>query len=143
MAAPGVVQARPLEWMRVVGSIKFSGLPEIEDLARRHRAVSAAVIKLVAFRAALYADVGTGANIRPGVALLAAECEVGVRAVETVLRLLVDIGLLEVTRRGGGRGRGGTATTYRLIFADGLSDRVTCRSPTDVDVDADRRSTRR
>lgn len=127
---PGLLPLRPDEWVRVVGSVRFKGLPEIKALAAQHRDVAPSTVKAIAFRAALYADFRTGENMRPGAPLLAAECEVTVRTAEVVLRLLVDLGLLQVTRRGGGRGRSGTSTEYRLTAPPVLLDRLTYRSPT-------------
>lgn len=127
---PDLRPIKPAEWIRIVGSLKFSGMAELKDLAERHRGVSATYVKAIAFRAAAFADFDTGENMRPGAPLLAAECEVTVRTVEVVLRLLVDLGLLEVTRRGGGRGRSGAATVYRLTAPADLVERLTYRSPT-------------
>lgn len=75
-----------------------------------------------------YAD-PDGTRVRPGVKRLAAVTGLGQTTVKDLMGELVGYGLLEQTRRGGGRGGTGRASEYRLTIPVDLLDRFEMLTP--------------
>lgn len=102
---------------------------EWERIVRR--IVMPANTKLLALVLATYAD-QDGTRVRPGNPVLAAVTGQGVATVGRQLRQLRDeYGLLEQTRRGGGRGGTKRASEHRLTIPVDLLDRVELLTPSD------------
>lgn len=80
---------------------------------------------------ASYAD-PDGTRVRPGVKRLAAVTGLGQTTVKDLMRELREYGLLEQTRRGGGRGGKGNASDHRLTIPIDLLDRFEVLSPDDT-----------
>jgi hypothetical protein len=83
-------------------------------------------VKLIACVVAQYGNI-RGENIRPGLDLLAEDCDVDERTVRRALARLVELGLLERLSHGGGPTR--KAATYRLTVPEDLLERVEVRPP--------------
>ena len=79
--------------------------------------------KSVAQHLALYAD-ADGMNVRPGVAQLAAECELGESTVRKALKELERIKVIVLVHGGSDFGRRAVASEYRLVLPDDLADRL-------------------
>lgn len=93
------------------------------------RIVMPAHHKLVALLLATWAD-PDGSRVRPGMALLGAAMGRSERTAAAVVRSLCgEWGLIEQVARGGGRGRLGRTTEYRLSIPTDLMDRVRLLGP--------------
>lgn len=94
------------------------------------RIVMPAPTKLAAFTLSTYANLD-GTRVRPGAKVLAA---IAGESEKTAYRHLGvirdDLGLLELVRRGGGRGGSGTGNEYRLAVPADLLDRAELLPPT-------------
>lgn len=106
---------------------------EWTDVVRRARL--GRTIKTVAQALATYAD-ANGTRIRPGVARLAVECEIGKTAVKNAMAFLRDVGLIERTVYGSRRD--GRCDEYRLIIGPDILDKVTVLSPAQLRLEVDR-----
>jgi hypothetical protein len=83
--------------------------------------------KLVALSLGLYADTKTGANARPGNERLMQDTNLKETAVRTAKKRLLELGLLQVVRRGYSAGRSGgsgSAADYQLTFNPRVSELV-------------------
>lgn len=78
-----------------------------------------------------YAD-PDGTRVRPGVKRLAAVTKLGQTTVKNLLGELDEYGLLEQTRRGGGRGGTGKTSEYRLTVPVDLLDKFEMLTPDDM-----------
>ncbi|WP_189059622.1 helix-turn-helix domain-containing protein [Longimycelium tulufanense] len=107
---------------------------EWERILRRIRTLPW-TIKSYGFLLASYAD-PDGTRIFPGNKTLA---EITGHSLRTVARCLAylrtKLGLLQVVRRGGGRGRGRRATEYRLTIPTDLLERVELLDPAERDTE--------
>lgn len=97
-----------------------------ERLVRRLRV--APNVKFTAQTLASYGD-RDGTRIRPGNKRLAAVTGYEERTIVRALTQLRILGLIEVSRRGGGRHGKGRATEYRLTIPSDLVDRVPLLDP--------------
>lgn len=105
-----------------------TGRFEWERIVRR--AILPEPVKYLAFVLGSYAD-PNGSRVRPGNEVLAAVTGKGIRTVRRLLADLIDLGLIELVARGGGRGRVGRASVYQLTLPTDLLDRVELLSPGD------------
>lgn len=103
-----------------------TGRFEWERLVRR--AVLPEPVKFTAFVLGSYAD-PDGSRVRPGSEVLAAVTGKGLRTVRRLVGDLVALGFLELVSRGGGRGRGGRASVYRLTLPIDLLERIELLPP--------------
>lgn len=93
------------------------------------RIVMPKAVKFLALVLATYAD-GDGTRVRPGVDALIEDTESSDATVRRQLKQLRDkYGLIEQTRRGGGRGGKGKTNDYRLVIPPDLLDRCEVRAP--------------
>lgn len=113
MTAPTVMNANRFEWERLV-----------------RRLILPPTVKLVALVLATYAD-PNGTRVRPGQDVVAAVTGCTERTVQRQFRLLTEMNLIELVRRGGGRGGKGKASEYRLTIPVDLLDRFPMLSPGD------------
>lgn len=105
-----------------------TGRFEWERIVRR--AILPEPVKFMAFVLGSYAD-PDGSRVRPGNEVLAAVTGKGVRTVRRLLADLLELGLIELVTRGGGRGRVGHASVYRLTLPTDLLDRIELLLPGD------------
>nr|WP_162184896.1 hypothetical protein [Allokutzneria albata] len=84
---------------------------------------------------ATYAD-PDGTRVRPGVELLCLDTGDGDRQVRRIIKALAAHGLVELVRRGGGRGGRGTAAEYRLTLPSNLLERGLLRDLTPAEGDS-------
>lgn len=95
------------------------------------RAVLPKPVKLLALILATYAD-ADGTRVRPGNDILAAVTGDSEKNVRRLLgRLRDDLALLELVRRGGGRGGRGSASEYRLVLPTDLLERLDLLGPSE------------
>jgi hypothetical protein len=92
------------------------------------RCLLGSTVKLVAYTLANYAS-KDGSNVRPGVALLVKDTELGERTVRDALTLLRNLGLIERTFQASATGLRDKADEYRLTFPDDLTERVEMWDP--------------
>ncbi|MEU4224346.1 hypothetical protein AB0F17_08635 [Nonomuraea sp. NPDC026600] len=92
------------------------------------RCLIGSTVKLVAYTLANYAS-GDGGSVRPGVALLVKDTELGDRTVRDALTLLRGLGLIERTFHASLTGLRDKADEYRLTFPDDLGERVAMWDP--------------
>lgn len=88
--------------------------------------------KLVALSLGLYADTKTGANARPGNDRLMRDTNLKETAVRTAKKRLLELGLLQVVRRGysaGRNGGSGSAADYQLTFNPRVTEFVSFAMP--------------
>ena len=113
---------------------------EWTDLVRRARL--GRTVKGAALVLASYADFATGTRVRPGLARFALEAELHYNTAKEILAKLQQIGLIELVRRGRGRGN---ADEYRLTIGAQVLDELTVLSPAELArlVEESRRSKRR
>lgn len=103
------------------------GRYEWERLIRR--AVLPRPVKFTALVLATYAD-PDGSRVRPGLDVLAAVTGYSDRNVRRIMTTLTDqLGLLRLVIRGGGRGRAGRSSVYRLTIPVDLLERVELLPP--------------
>src|SRR4051812_14847219 len=81
------------------------------------------MLRLVAVRLSMFADVD-GGSVRPGTELVGVGVGISERQAWRYVRQLQDLGLIDRTVRGGGRGRR-TANEYRLTVATDFETRLT------------------
>jgi len=120
-----------LEWTRVIRSVRFE---KIVPGTKAGTFVKSTTVKAVALALASYANVKTGRKVHPGIARLAADCEVGYNVASRVVAGLRDLGLIERTRRAVRRGARTDrlrADEYRLTLPEDLLERVTVPTPSD------------
>jgi len=104
----------------------MTNLCPMEPLAWRTvvaRCLLGSTVKLVAYTLANYAS-KDGSSVRPGVALLVKDTELGERTVRDALTLLRNLGLIERTFHASPTGLRDKADVYRLTFPDDLEERV-------------------
>jgi hypothetical protein len=92
------------------------------------RCLLGSTVKLVAYTLANYAS-KDGTSVRPGVALLVKDTELGDRTVRDALAMLRDLGLIERTFQASVTGLRDKADEYRLTFPDDLAERVAMWDP--------------
>lgn len=85
-------------------------------------------VKAVGLLMATWAD-ADGSRIRPGIEVLTVSSGRSERTVRRLVGKLRNLGLIEVTSRGGGRGGAGRTTEYRLTIPDDLQERITVLGP--------------
>lgn len=107
---------------QTISELHAAGRFEWERVIRRCQVPQP--VKLIALMLATYAD-PDGSRVRPGPVVLAAVTGQSERSVKRHLGDLRKLGLLTVTRRGGGRGGQGRTTEYQLSIPADLLDRVT------------------
>ncbi|MCP3805401.1 helix-turn-helix domain-containing protein [Allokutzneria sp. A3M-2-11 16] len=111
---PPPVELEPMrahEWRELIGRAELAWQTKFVGLAMAH-----------------YAN-ADGTRARPGLPLLAADTGLSMRTVGTYVRGLAGLGLLQLTRRGGGHGGELVANTYRLTMPLDLVDHVAVRPP--------------
>ncbi len=113
--------------MTIHAFIQPAGRFEWERIVRRCRI--GGKVKLVGFTLAQYGD-EKGRNIRPGVARLAAVCEMGESTVRRHVDTLLQLGLIERVSNGGGPTR--QAAVYRLVIPADLLERVPMLDPDEI-----------
>ncbi|MEV7006828.1 hypothetical protein [Streptosporangium sp. NPDC051022] len=107
------------------------GLEPIDPLTWRTivaRCLLGSTVKLVALTAANYAS-PNGADVRPGVALLMKDTELGERTVRDALGRLRELGLVWRTFEGSSAGTTGLTDEYQLTYPDDLESRVAMWDP--------------
>lgn len=106
-----VMPADRFEWERLVRRIVLPG-----------------PVKLLALILATYAD-PDGTRVRPGLGVLADVTGRDEKTVRRHLAVLLDLDLVHMVAKGGGRGGKGTASEFRLTVPTDLLDRATLLNP--------------
>ncbi|MPZ66193.1 MAG: hypothetical protein GEU83_11990 [Pseudonocardiaceae bacterium] len=107
-------------------AVKYAERFEWERIVRR--IVLPLPVKCLALVLATYAD-PDGSRVRPGVPVLADVTGQSQRTINRQLSSLRRMQLIEMTRRGGGRGAKGKASEYQLTIPADLLDTRTLLSP--------------
>lgn len=92
------------------------------------RCLLGSTVKLVAYTLANYAS-KDGSSVRPGVALIVKDTELGDRTVRDALEKLREVGLIERTFHASPTGLRDKADEYRLTFPEDLEERIAMWDP--------------